>query len=424
MSTTETRNRLIYYQGFLAIGCIFFFFTHLDIYLVEAELVSSPIGWLSPYFALIITWFILGKLKLKCPSRSILFWCLGYLIISLISYSYVLQSLSSFLVLIDRSFSAVFLLLISFVFNNQRVQCWARYAILIATFTGIIINFYQLLNPSAFLSLVDGNRAAGLYINPNNCGIAFLLGMIFSVTMLTQKFRIPWVLMVGFGMLTTQSRAAILCWFLAVILMILNQIIIPKIPKRFILWILGIGLLLFLSFQLGSEWTVESSNNLLDSNVLVRLTGIMDRSTLEDESAIDRQEVARKGWEMFLDRPIFGYGIGATFDPNTTGFHISTHNMYVLHLAEYGACGILILPLAVYAVIHRARGEAQKLSIVFASSIFLWSFFSHTVLDDRDILISFALMVVMSANSQTLPNRIGGLTERGVKVLSSSVMHR
>lgn len=402
----QTKSKcLLYSQGFLAVGGIFLFFTHLDIYLVEAQLVSIPSGWLLPYFALIITQFILGKLKLKCPSRSILFWCLSYLIISFISYLYVSQSVSSLQVLINRSFSAIFLLLISFIFNNQGVQCWTRYAVLIATFAGILINFYQLLNSSAFLGLVDGNRAAGLYINPNNCGIALLLGMIFSVTVLTHKFRIIWLLMVGVGIITTQSRGAILCWLLAVILMILTHIIISK-RSRLWIWILGIGLLLLLSFQLGSEWTVESSNNQLDSTVLERLTGIMDRSSLEDGSAIERQEVARKGWEMFLERPIFGYGIGATFDPSITGFDISTHNMYVLHLAEYGALGILILPLAVYAVIHRARGEAQKLSIVFAGSIFLWSFFSHTVLDDRDILISFALMAVMSVNSQTLPNRI------------------
>jgi hypothetical protein len=62
--------------------------------------------------------------------------------------------------------------------------------------------------------------------------------------------------------------------------------------------------------------------------------------------------------------------------------------------------GILLIPLAIYAVIYSARGEIKKLSIIFAGSIFLCSCFSHAILDDRDILISFALMAAINSNNQ------------------------
>jgi hypothetical protein len=388
--------KLLIYQKLLAVAGVLLFFTHLDIYLVDAKILSSPVGFVPPYFALIAIRFFGQNQKLKLPGRLILLWCLGYSIISLFSYAYISQSTSSSKVLIYRLLSIIFLGLMTCLLNDLRVQKWTRYSILVVTIAGIIINFCQLIIPSLlFAKAVD--RASGLYIDPNNCGIALLFGMIFTVTMISQGLRMPWVLIVGIGILTTQSRGAILCWFFAFILMILTRIIVTK---QLTLWILGIGLTLFIILHPGSAWKIEISNNLINSTITETLTGLTDRSTLNDGSSIERQEVANKAWQMFFDRPIFGYGIGSTFDDRITGFYVSIHNMYLLHAAEYGVLGIPLLPLAIYAVIHNATGEAKKLSIVFAGSVCLCGFFSHTILDDRDILISFAIMASINSNNQ------------------------
>jgi hypothetical protein len=389
-------HKLLIYQKLLAVAGVLLFFTHLDIYLVDAKIFSSPVGFVLPYFALIAILFFGLNRKLKLPSRFILFWCLGYAIISLISYAYISESAFSLKVLIVRLLSSLFLILMTDLFNEPEVRKWTRYSILVATIAGILINFFQLFIPYLFLTIVV-SRPAGFYIDPNNCGIALLFGMIFTVTMLVQEFRIPWVLVVGIGILTTQSRGAIVCWVFAFILMILTRIIVTK---QLVLWILGIGLILFLVFDPGSALKIETSNSLINFTINESLTGLMDRSNLNDDGAIERQEIANKASQMFFDRPIFGYGIGATFDDRITGFSVSTHNMYLLHAAEYGALGIPLIPLVIYAVIHTARGEAKKLSIIFAGSAFLCSFFSHTILDDRDILISFALMAAINSNNQ------------------------
>ncbi|WP_166482526.1 O-antigen ligase family protein [Scytonema sp. UIC 10036] len=408
----KTRNKwLLYYQGCLAIGVIFAFFTRLDAYLTVNQLLISPVGWMLPYFALTIPLFILVKQRI--PSNSLLYWCLGYFTVTAISYSFFPSSEASFQALIDRSFSSVFLLVTNFLFMNQQVLSWTRGAIAIATLVGILNNFYQFsIDPSAFGGLVEG-RATGLYLNPNDCSNSLILGMIFTVRIFPPKFRVFWILLVGFGIVLTLSRGGILCWIITIITLSLTRVIYLK---QFILWILGIGILLFFGF---GDMT-DSWNQLLDSNGLERLEGMIDGSTVEDASAVERQEVARKGWEMFLEHPIFGYGVGSTFDPSITRFTISTHNMYLLHLAEYGALGILILPLAIYSVIHRAQSDIRKIGIGFTVFILVSSFFCHTVLSLNSFLISFALMAVMSEMSQTRPNRVSSLREYTTVALSDS----
>ncbi|QLE45992.1 O-antigen ligase family protein (plasmid) [Nostoc sp. C052] len=396
MSINTTRNWLIYYQGLLAIGGIFIFFTRLDGYLTVNQLLISPVGLILPYSIFTIPLFI--RERGKYPSRSVFCWCLGYFIVTFLSYSFFPKSEFSLRAFIDRSFSSLFLLVTTFLFADQRVQSWTRYALIAATGMGVFNNFYQILNPSAFGGLVEG-RAVGLYLDPNDCANTLILGMIVTVGSFPKKLRIPWILIVGFGVVLTFSRGGILGWIFVVIMIHLTRVISFQ---KSLLCILVMGMLLFFVVQLGSEWIGDSSNiyKQLDSTALKRVESIIGGDeVLEDSSSMERKEVAEKGWEMFVERPIFGYGIGSTFDYSNTHFSVSTHNMFLLYAAEYGIIGIPILPLAIYAVIHRARGDTRKLGIIFAVFILLISLFSHTILSLNNYLIPFALMAVMSEKS-------------------------
>ncbi|MDF5707610.1 MAG: O-antigen ligase family protein [Nostoc sp. S4] len=415
----KARNCLLYYQGFLAISIIFAFFTRLDGYLTVNQLLVSPVGLILPYSILTIPLFI--RERGKYPSGSVFCWCLGYFIIAFLSYLLFPQSEFSLRAFIDRSFSSLFLLVTTFLFADQRVQSWTRYALIAATGMGIFNNFYQILNPSAFSGLVEG-RAAGLYLDPNDCANALILGMILTVDLFPKKLRIFWILIVGFGVVLTFSRGGILGWIFVVIMMYLTRVISFQ---KSLLWILVMGMLLFFVIQLGSEWIGNSSNiyKQLDSTALQRVESIIGGDdVLEDSSTMERKGVAEKGWEMFLERPIFGYGIGSTFDYSITHYSVSTHNMFLLYAAEYGIIGVTILPLAIYAVIHRARGETRKISIVFALFILFASLFSHTVLSLNYYLIPFAMMAVMSEISQTYPNPVSGLREHQAAKLSNSAV--
>jgi len=383
---------LLYYQGCLAVGMTLFFFTFLDTYVVTQHIISSPIGWVLPYWILTIPLFI--QRKVKSPPPFILFWCFGYLLIGVISYFAFSPSESSYRALIDRSFSSIFLLVTTSLLMDHRVQRWVRVALAIAILIGVLNNCYQIVRPDSFAGLVEG-RAAGLYMDPNDCAYALVIGMILTVSLFPQRFRIAWILIVGLGVTLTFSRGGVLSWILVVMMMVLTRIIAYKQAS---LWILVIGVLLLGATLVGSG--NDFAGSLADTNLLERVDGIIHGETLDDPSAIERKGIMGKAWEMFLEHPVFGQGIGSTFDFSMTGFSVSTHNMYLLHAAEYGLVGLPILPLAICAFTDKAFGETRRIANVFIFFILFASLFSHTILDQRSYLVAFALMGVMSVTSE------------------------
>ncbi|MEA5571823.1 O-antigen ligase family protein [Calothrix sp. UHCC 0171] len=355
-------------------------------------------GWIIPYIILTIPVLIIRK-KGEYPPISILWWCLGFFLLAFFSYSFFPPSESSLRIFIDRSSSTLFLLVTTFLFADRRIQNWTKYVLMSAIGMGVFNNLYHIANPSAFGGLVEG-RAVGFYLDPNDCANALILGMILTVEMLPKKLRFLWVVIVGLGVISTFSRGGILAWVVVVMMMSITRIV--SLQKS-LLWVVGIGLILFFATQLGSIGDSVNIHNQLDSIALQRVESMIDGGdVVEDESTIERKAVAEKGWEMFLERPIFGYGIGSTFDYSITKFSVSTHNMFLLYAAEYGIVGILILPLATYAVTHRARGETRKIGIIFTIFILFVSLFSHTVLSLLYYLIPFALMAVMSESSRQI----------------------
>jgi O-antigen ligase len=384
------RKCLLYYQGGLAVGAVLFFFTFLDNYLVIQNIATSPVGWMLPYFALAAPIFI--QKKLRFPSRSLLLWCMSYITVAVFSYLWSSAKDESFEVFIERVFASLFLLITVFLLAHPQVLKWAKAALIVATLIGVLNNFYQYVNPLAFLGLVDG-RVSGFYMDPNDCSYALTLGMIFTVDLLPQKFRIPWVLIVGLGVALTFSRGGGLIWIITVAAMYFTRILDHKQSR---LWILGFGTLLLSLQFLGYADGSDHLSWLANEGLVERVEGIIHGETFNDPSALERVGIMEKAWQMFLERPWVGQGIGSTSNFNITGFTVSTHNMHLLYAAEYGVLGLLILPLLLYISIYQASGETRKIAIVFTLFILLASMFAHTVLDQRSYLVGFAIMTVMS----------------------------
>jgi O-antigen ligase len=394
MSLTANHHWLLYYQRFLAIGAIFFFFTRIDGFLIANQIFTLPTGWLLPYFAFAIPIFVLSKKRY--PSYPVLLWAGGYGMAALLSHLFFPRSEASARAVIDQTFASTFFIVTTFLLTDPRVVKWVRYAIVLATSLGVFNNFFQFfISPNAFDGLYEG-RARGTYLDPNDCANALILGMILTVNFLPKKYQIPWILFVGVGIALTVSRGGILCWLIVIITLHLTRVISTKESTP---WMLGIGLLIFLFTFLGGGGV--SPDQLLSSGGFDRISGMFSGDLEEDGSALERKGIARKGWEMFLERPLFGYGIGSTFDHNITGYTVSTHNTYLMFLAEHGFLGILILPLAIYAVTYGASGETRKIAITFALFISLISCFSHTVLGLNLFLTGFSAMAAMSATSQS-----------------------
>ncbi|MFS0515899.1 O-antigen ligase family protein [Nostoc sp. UIC 10607] len=392
-SLNKKYDLLFYYQCALAVGAVFTFFTEISSYLYTSGSFSQPpLIWVM-LFALASTPLLFTKNK-YIP-RPVITWCLGFIFISLLWF--VLLSIPGEIVVEElrkRILSVIFIIIMTLIFSsNNDIHIWTRWAIFIAVLMAVFNNGYEFFNPIAFNSLGTGGRSAGFYLNPNNDGAALVLGMIFSVSLLHPIYRLPFVSIIGIGVLLTFSRGAILGWLVTVIIFTITRILHPN---KLLYWVLGIGTI-FIS--LGSQWSAELLQNLsLNKNSLERISWFQNISASDSEDSADsRLEVAQLAWHMFTKHPFLGNGIGSTL---TWNMGISTHNIYLYYMTDHGILGAFILPALVYAVTQHAHGETKYIGLAFAAFILLWGLFSHNILEERYILIMFSLMAAMTAASQ------------------------
>ena len=108
--------------------------------------------------------------------------------------------------------------------------------------------------------------------------------------------------------------------------------------------------------------------------------------------------MAAGGWISFGRHPFWGNGLAST--RKWTVSEVSTHNMYLYHMADNGILGVLFLPGAILSVVYRNRGEERTILVCFVVFLGLWGLFSHEVLAERYTLSSLALIAAMNTNQK------------------------
>jgi hypothetical protein len=401
------KNFFVYYQSTLAIGAVAFFFTFIDIYIWETVKIVPPIVFINLYIAAVISLLFFAKsskITYTIPVELIA-WCIGYATISFLGFLILISFPSNpgevgFQQLRTRILSEIFMLAMFVILSKYpQVQTITRVAICAATMLAVFNNVLELIDPTIFGGINITGRAAGLYINPNITGCALMLGLIFGIGILPQKLRILYAVIVLVGIVLTFSRGAMICWFVVMgIFYATNSIS----RRHLVIWIVSI---ISSSIIFGSALSGLFDLDQLQRSGMVTANFDNIRERLEwfqnpksEDSADSRVEVVAIAWRMFGDHPLFGNGLASTDNLNNWG--ISTHNMYLLHIADHGIFGLIILPTLVYAVLKNAQGESKSVGLAFGVFILLWAFFSHNVLEERDTLICFALIAAMNRSSR------------------------
>jgi O-antigen ligase len=164
-----------------------------------------------------------------------------------------------------------------------------------------------------------------------------------------------------------------------------------------------IGLALY-EFGIASEYV-----NI--QNVEQRIEFFVTGGDVVDYSTEEREFVADKAWHMFTDNPVLGKGTGATV---TWDYEVSTHNMYLLFLAEQGLVGgalylsfiSIIVLTGVNLIRHRVSREDRDLGValaLFGCFYVLIGLFSHTILEEpqTQFLLAFLFAAVLDAAAKT-----------------------
>jgi hypothetical protein len=378
------------YQYLLSIAATFVFFSEIYTYALDAGILPiNALTWIGIFGVLSLPFV---KKIATMPKPLVI--AMGiYLAVSIISLATFSADDASIEELRKRVLSVLFVCMM-YVIYHQKSLTQVKYALLAVVLLSIGNNFYELLNPGAF-GAINSGRPAGFYLNPNKTACALVLGLLFTIDIIKKPYRWLYILLIGLGVLTTFARGGIIGWIVCVAILVASRVVSDK--RRTVLLpmlVLFTFLVIANPLKLLSGY-FEGGMDSSYSNVVSRIEQFQSPS-LEDESARDRSSVAKYAWKMFGERPFWGHGLSST--NKWTVADISTHNMYLYYMVDHGVVGLLFLPGAVFAVAYGNRGEDGRIILCFSIFIGLWGLFSHNVLDEKYILLPFALLAAMKAN--------------------------
>src|SRR5665213_2259516 len=214
-------------------------------------------------------------------------------------------------------------------------------ALYIVTVLSCLINVVEFFRPGLLiihLSSVPG-RAAGLFQNPNASALFIASAVPLLGARMQGARRFLFYGMTGIATFLTFSRGGWAIWLAAVIITEIGRTDWKhfRLDSRSIGLIAAggigaIGLLIAMGPSLSLLISGLGSN--LDSNTTARL------ERLANDTTISRLQIARQGLIAFASAPILGHGIGYTVQ---WIYGNSTHNMFVLMLAEQGLVGFIWL---------------------------------------------------------------------------------
>ncbi len=378
------------YQYFISIVATFLFFSELPEYLGDQKILSlNLLEWIGIFTFLSLPFFK----KIVTIPKPLIVGMVIYFAVSLFSVMTVSADEAAMQDFRNRVLSIYFVCLMYVIYEQKSLK-QVKYALLAAVVLSVFNNFYELANPAGFGTMNVG-RPAGFYINPNKAGAALMLGLILTITSIKKSYRWLFAIFVGMGIMLTFARSAILGWVVCMALLIAGRAIAAK--RRTVV----LPMLILIAF-LATANPLQSLTNYFSGgtdgsywNVLDRLEQFQNPS-LDDDSAKDRQAVAKEAWKMFSQHPFWGNGLGST--NNWTIAPFSTHNMYLYYMADNGIIGLIFLPGAIFAVVYRNKGEQKIVLICYAIFMGLWGVFSHNVLEERYSLIALSLVAAMNTN--------------------------
>ena len=371
---------------------VLLYFSNAHLYFFDARLTAfKPLYW---YITTVIVGTVLIALRQggRFPQShylKLIIWAVVFIMMASASFIFISQASDTNLEVFIKSLEAMTLLIMfTLFFRDQRVARWATYAVLIVVIFSVFMNygeFFHLFSKKWEFSFVIG-RAAGLYENPNISGQQLVMGMVLSVFVVPKKLRWWYCLFVASGVMMTFSRGAITLWMIAVFGLSWGNVF--ALPRKLSLAGLGVGVVLLSVALASGDWVsgIKSAGlgSYLNSNTTNRIgESFFDQS---DYSARTRMYVAEKGLDMILEKPVLGWGVGATNNVDTA---IAPHNMFILLGIEYGIVGISIFCGLIWLLWRGGNERTGIIAVLYA----VGGLFSHNNLQQPTVILVLALAV-------------------------------
>lgn len=374
------------YRNFLAVFFSGFIFSNLIIYIYNSGILPIP-----PFISLGL--FFVACFPLLLEKKTLQFiastelsgWILYYIILSILfgffsacETEYILTSVTQVTICV------VTILIALIIFQDNASIKFAQYSIFFLCFLGLIFNIIDIIKPLTFSK--DIGRAGGLYENANYAGASLVMGLFFSENAFGKRARYFLIIATGIAIFLTFSRAAL--FFFLLYLFVTRKIHIRNIVP--VLVVVIISIVVLTPFIKG---IIPDQINI--SEFLKQRFAFLDPSASSggfDESANERKILLEMGWEKYLDRPIWGYGLGG-HESIARGMYQNqlSHNTYVGLLLNYGIFGLSIIVFLVIAIINNVPEKLKPTFFLLAIFILLNGFFSHNLFDNYNFLLFYGI---------------------------------
>jgi O-antigen ligase len=283
-----------------------------------------------------------------------------------------------------------------------------------------VFNWWDALRPYLFVPAgVEGataGRGAGFFVNANAAAAFIVAASVVALPFLPMRVRSLVVLMAFVGIAPTLSRSGLLCAGLVVLLAGATRLL----DRKQLLSCAVAFLLLIGAAAIYYDVLLSSSDDGNVQQMIQRLTWFRDLQA--DESIDDRIYPALRAWEIFLDAPLTGRGVGVTSIPVLGD---GTHNMYLMLMAEQGLVGLLLYLSLIAILAYRGWAIWQEAStqpvadigralLVYAAFLMLYGFFSHNVLEEPHGIFLMAFLWAVTLRERLPRPRSVTLTSRGI----------
>ena len=384
----------------IAFFIVLLIYSHIYHYLWLAKIINVMPGiWYALAVLLgLVSWLLYGITGRPAPMYNmrlhrqyqwhLFIWSVGFATLALFSYltseqlPQELRALKT--VIINVRLVGIFLI----TFTGEKEIRAGRIAMVIVILLSTLNNVLDVAGIMSF-STAEG-RGAGFYINPNISGTALVLGMILTTSILPERYRLYYCLMIGMAVGMTFSRSSVILWLVATYG--LGQSNLFRLSRKAVTAMFAAIVALVLVMQFGENIVAALDlNRYLSEGARARLH--FEYKT--DRSAQGRLQIANKSWELIEQSPWVGHGLGSHDIGKTL---VAPHNMFLLEGVEMGVFGVLAY-LALFIVLWRKKAGISK---VFVTTLFIASFFSHNLLDYPAIWLTYALLI-----GTTIPSRVG-----------------
>lgn len=295
-----------------------------------------------------------------------------------------------------------------------------------------MFNWVDVMRPFLFvpqgIAEAEPGRGAGLFMNPNVAASFIVMGTIAVLPFIPMRYRALILLAAVVGIAPTSSRSG----YLYVSIAMIGAILLKLLNRaQAALIVIAVPLLVAGAAIYYDALMTASDVSRLDK-IVMRLAWFEDPHE-EDASVRARKAAAGRARDMFGERPLTGYGTGAT---SVAGVVDAPHNMYVMLMAEHGIIGLLLYVSLIGIMYRRGQRLARtatsreahdvgKALVLYAAFISAYGLFSHNVLEEPFgiFVIAFLTAVafraaqaesVRAARPWSIQPSVSGAFKRGV----------